>query len=254
MERLRLDATKWESFQRCPYYYYIKWEEGWKPDRIPAPLSFGTLCHTSWQMWYDGKDEKECLKVWDNYKPPEGEQKRTKEKGIDIMKYYFGRYNRKDFEVLATEKKFDLPIGKYTYFGRMDGVVKWGGLTWVLENKTTRTLGLSFFEGFRPNLQCYGYVYACQKLYGQCAGMLVNGLLVSASMKNDAKRLPVTPTPDELLMWEDAFVSDCDEISKRRNDVNWTRRFGNCHKFYSKCDLYRICLYGDYSGWKKEEK
>lgn len=258
---MKLDSTRLGEYQRCPYYYYLKNVLNWHPKVVANELTFGTIMHESLMIGHQ-KGVEEAVKVWSKYEAPSGEQLRTRTKGEMVVSKYFQQYP-KDWEILEYEKVFEVPIKNHIFFGRMDMIIKWSGQLWVVDHKTSRTLEKSFFKGFRPHNQSYGYTYALRKLYNnEGIGIIINGVLINKTEalegrgkpKLEFMRVPISPIPEDLESWENSFLTCCEEIEYRMDTKKWQRAYSNCHQFFKECDMFNLCVYNDTHEFEQVER
>lgn len=250
---MRLDATRMGEFQRCPRYYWLANIANWQPKQLATPLNFGQVMHKSLEVFYKSGSEEVAIQAWKDYSPPDGEDLRTQGKGIVITKSYINKYKNDILEFLEVEKNFQTKVGENDFFGRIDAVVKWHNSLWVMDRKTTSSLGRSFLDKFRPNNQVYGYIYAERTTRPSVSGFLVDAILVSKT-KIDFQRCSVTPIPSEIEMFIKSFTETCSCIKQCEAKGVWNQHFNNCHMYFTKCQYYPICLYGDYHEFEQRER
>jgi len=94
-----------------------------------------------------------------------------------------------DIELLAVEKPFVVPLDpkddSLFYCGRFDKLIRWNGRIHGIEHKTTTAYArngpfrTSFVEGFSPNSQIDGYLFAGRSEYGrEFKNIMVDAALV----------------------------------------------------------------------------
>jgi hypothetical protein len=141
-----------------------------------------------------------------------------------------------------------LPNGN-KWIGRIDKIIRWNGVMWVVDHKTTSALGASYFKGFEPSLQLPGYVWAARKMgYTECRGAIVDALLVAKGLLEASRRAKLTPLArydvyykqEQLDEWL-AVVGNLQSLmatSYRQN--NWTPNFDAC-TYYGECPYRKVC-------------
>jgi len=240
------DASCISDYLHCPKLFYWRWVRGLVPKEEPAPLFFGRVMHEALKVWYETGDKGLALKEFDAIPAIGiGDDRRTKEHGIVIFEEYLSRWGQESWEVLQLEKEFQLDMlnGK-KYAGRLDEVVKWNGQIYVVDHKTTSQLGAYFFKGFRPSVQMDGYSYACRKIWGQCSGVVINGISIAAKPKERFGRDVSVRTPDELDRFAVQFDLWTDMIEMSLSSKVFPMFYTACNN-YGSCRYWDLCVYGE---------
>lgn len=216
--RIRLVRTSERSaFKKCRWAWDLSFLQGLRQRRDAPVLRFGTLVHIALAEWYvpgkkRGKNPvKAFLKAYDEEiriggeftivadvddADPEADKKWSdaRELGVDMLEMYLETYgDDKDWEVLATEQAFRVPVfspknGRYlfTYAGILDLVCRQRstGRIWIWDHKTTiainlRALGLneqfgSYWAFGTEWLQNEGIINS--KQFNDLSGLMVNYL------------------------------------------------------------------------------
>jgi hypothetical protein len=286
------DASCMSDYLHCPKLFYWRWVRGLVPKEEPAPLLFGKVFHDALFAWYKTGDKGLALKQFEQIPAIGiGDDRRTREHGIVILEEYLGRWGTENWKVLTLEKEFKIEMSNQcktchgtgiitqnikplplmtikcpkcidgmalsgkSYAGRLDEVVEWNGQIYVVDHKTTSQLGSYFFKGFRPNVQMDGYAFACRKLWGQCSGVVINGVSIAAKPKERFGRDVSTRTPEEIDRFAEQFELWTNEIENSINSKVWPLHYTACHN-YGDCRYLELCLYGE-SGmedkFKREE-
>jgi hypothetical protein len=116
---------------------------------------------------------------------------RTPAQALEMIVAYvdYRQKNAADFEVLAIEKTFAVPLdpNDHTlfYIGKIDKIVKRRGKIIGIEHKTTKAYKKNgpfrgdFVDSFSPNSQVDGYLYALHMMFpGRVGGVWVDAALV----------------------------------------------------------------------------
>lgn len=181
-----IDTTQLTTWQSCPQKYFLKFICGLRKIEegiTDIDLRFGSLVHKCLEEYYNNKgitDDK-IKEVWEGFVDlPESyeEKSKTKENGIKLCQDYRDTYiNRdKDWEVLGTEKKIEIPIGNDVYVVKLDLIIKVNGNIYAVEHKTTSKISPTFFSRFSPNTQISAQTAAVMQEYGECSGVIINAL------------------------------------------------------------------------------
>lgn len=275
MEQERIwDYTTISTFQACPKKYYFRMIKHLVPTTTAPALLFGKALHSALEVFYkdirEGKDRATALassiKIFqDNYETPEGEEKRTTENAIKLLKGYEEVYRNEPFKVLGQEIGFAVPVfykdstgveKSFLLCGRLDALIDWNGVLYVLEHKTTTMLGANYFYQFEMSMQVDGYVYAASQHTGRkCLGAVVNALEVWKDVKKETSKTkkledhyardPISRSDYELS----EYLKDAGEWveriidSEKRN--SFPRHKGACFTYNYKCPYWDICKYGE---------
>lgn len=190
--------------------------------------ALGRAIHAAMESWYgkNGKagDDTAALHAFVQNAGPLAALDPTDVRSIPFgqktLSRYFDNYRTDQFKVLKDEKglpiverSFELPLFMSDsidiyYHGTIDCM--WSnpidGLHYVVDHKTSRTLGQEFINKGKPNHQFSGYIWAAQKLGWNPAGFIVNGIQI-AKTKTDMMRIISYRTTEELEEWKLNVIS-----------------------------------------------
>lgn len=246
------DPSCVSTYMRCPKLFYWEYAMGLEPKEGRPALEFGTVIHEAMDVLVGNGDItleslEKAIAVMQQYPPTVGDEKRTRERGEAILRGYYEKYHtQKDFKVLAKEVTFAIPLPNgATVSGRIDLVVEYLGRPWVWDYKTASSLGGHWPESFRPHLPTDTYAAGVKQTLGDCAGVVIDGLLVSKT-KTEFTRIFSERSEKEI---EDAiprFAEWVDRIEGDIRSVKFAMATANCHAFYFQaCDFLHPCLYGE---------
>jgi hypothetical protein len=246
IQKREYDASCIADYLHCPKLFYWRWVRGLVPKEEPPALFFGRVFHEALLVWYKSGDRALAIKEFDAIPTVGiGDDRRTREHGQVIFDEYISRWGKESWEVLYLEKEFmiEMPNGK-KYGGRLDEVVKWNDQIYVVDHKTTSQLGSYFFKGFRPSVQMDGYAYACRKIWGQCSGIVINGISSAAKPKERFGRDVSVRTPDEIDRFEEQFEMWTNNIEQDYMNGRWPLYYTACNN-YGQCMYWNLCVYGE---------
>ena len=126
----------------------------------------------------------------------------------------------------------------------MDRIQKLTGQVYVDDHKTTKSLGLSFFNGFRPHPQTDGYCYACRELVGSCNGAIINGISTAKQPKERFQRFISSRSDREIDVWKKDFTNWTDDIMRDYEKKEFKRNTTYCNR-WGKCIFWELCVYGE---------
>jgi len=240
------------DYMGCPRLFYYSWVRRLRPKMEATPLSFGRAFHEALCEWYALEKTKSVeeriaagLSKFEQLPSVITDDHRTRAWGESIFKQYVERYSSEAGETLHLEVKFRVEIGDRIYAGTMDRVERWGGKIYVDDHKTTKQLGLSFFDSYRPHPQIDGYCYACRELMGECSGAIINGISVAKNPKDRFMRFPSTRTESEIDNWKTTFTDATDGMLCCMGLKHYPQHTTYCTKWGSKCKFWELCVYGE---------
>ena len=241
------DASCIGEWQTCPRSFFYTYVLGLKPIEVNLPMYFGSVMHEVFRVWFTTGDLDLAL-VELNAMPEEtGDPNRNRGRGKFIFKEYAERFPfaSEDFKVRDVEVEFHLDMpDERVYSGRIDMIGEKDNLIYIMDHKTSKSVGASFFDQFRPNIQITGYCYACRELVGECAGAYVNALSTAQKPQVRASRLAIPRIASELDYFPVQFTLDCSEIERSLEVGNWSRREANCYKWWKLCKYADLCIHG----------
>lgn len=130
--------------------------------------------------------------------------------------------------------------------GRIDLMIEWDGLFWVLDHKTTSRGGESFYEDFHMSQPAIGYAWAGEQLLGKPVKGLVLNAFENHKPTRTGKGLVLNRrryeyTPEQRAEWEHntlTLVSDFLHHLARGffpMETKW------CFGKYGKCKYFDVC-------------
>lgn len=245
MDKTTFDSSSLGTYISCPRKYYWRYVRHLLPRGYKsAPLDFGTAIHEALRIWYTTHDAEEAIStfhdLWDERLE---DNKRTHEKGIELLSGYFKKYERETFTWISEpETVFKLDFYGNTFVGRFDGVIDFQGLPLIIDHKTATRMGSSYFYKFRPDMQMSAYVWAARQLFGdEIAGALIN-VLYFTTKKMGYFRSIVERQDWEIQEFLDVASRNIEEIkSKDREDhMDWEPRWAYC-QHWSTCMFRDLC-------------
>lgn len=181
-----MDHSRLSTFQTCPERYRLHYVEGLRKiteGPLESPREFGRAIHAALAVYYrTGKEPEARAAFLKAYPAPldPADLARTPENGLLLLQDYWGQYRTVDagWKVLAVEVHEQVELGMAQLWEvKMDLVIENEQGVWGVDHKTTAsTFREQYWRQFDPNGQISGYTYYLTKKYGQCSGMIVNGI------------------------------------------------------------------------------
>lgn len=147
-----LTNSRRNSFGSCHRKHYFEYELGRRPVSDADSLRFGTLAHKGLEAWflaiYKGveialQEARAAILGTNTSEISDQYQIAT---ALALIEGYSARWGGEDFEVLAVEQEFQIPLMNpdtngisrtFRLAGKVDAVVRMGGRVLILEHKTS---------------------------------------------------------------------------------------------------------------------
>ncbi len=216
-DSIYLDNTMASCFNTCPFRFYIRHVRHLVSiDSTPIALIFGSAIHSALEVLYlaDLDKERDRTNLWekvqaaflDNF--PEdnpGDNKRTRENGIQILEGYVKKWLPETFKVKAVELAGAIELASDCLFAyRMDLVVEYMGGIYMVEHKTTSNMN---WLTPNPNHQISGYIFSGRVMGYDIDGAVLNMLMVYSpktkiKLEDRYHRLITTRNEVQLDEWK----------------------------------------------------
>ena len=281
------DNTRISAFKKCPRFYYFRHIRHWAPVGSAAPLIFGSAWHaaqeTIWPMLCATPQppEKEIVKAayatfmeeWTarggpemNYEMEKEWAPRTPSIAFEMICDYIAnrKTKTKDLTLISVERPFIVPLDAEDdssfYVGKIDKVVLQRGKVRAIEHKTTTAYKKdggfrgTFVDGFSPNSQVDGYLYALHMLWpDQVQGVWVDAALVHRT-ETAFMFIPVEKQKVQLdsWLWETNYWIDQIQAHTAQlancssNDpflASFPKQTGSCQDFNKNCEYHDLCRF-----------
>lgn len=269
-EEFLLDNSRRSAFSKCPYKYWLIYEQGVRPVKGATALRYGTTFHAGMEGYYsyikdhgwtrDGNsltqavqfasrawdEETEKFQFYDDY--------RSLDNCIKALVLYSDHFamDEQMLEVVETERAFKIEVEPGIYFtGKLDMEMQLNGQKWINEFKTTGR-SISYIAGQQHrDAQFNGYTWAIKKLDLQMPeGILITYHMLTAykskktgtygEPKIEFDRLPQFFTEQDHRDWKDSFLWTAEQIQTCKARNNWPRQYDSCH-LYGACPYLFLC-------------
>lgn len=253
--KLILDYTTISDFLTCRKRWYWRHRRNFTPIQKSLALLFGAALHIGFKVFYTEGNPIEAFK--EAYQPTDipDKEKRTVEHGVIILEKYMEQYSTNPFEVIECNGSHLIQLSDdVTYAVRMDAVIKWQGWMqlgnekrkpiYVMEHKTTSSLGYYFFENFILNHQVDGYTMGCKDKYGECEGVLIDAISTAKSPKERFLRDIATRTIEQQKNFEKEVVDIARNITYAIEEDSFPMNKSMCN-YYGACPFKQLCLHGE---------
>lgn len=246
------DYTSMSTYMTCRRKYDFRINRGIVGKKPPVAADFGKCIHSALDLWYVNKDVDAAIELFKKtYVETEGEDKRTHKMGEWILKNYHTTYQDQPFKLLQTEKEFCIPLGNgNNLIGRIDKIIEWDGVTWVMDHKTTSMLGPQYMKMHTPNLQFTGYTWAAHRMgYTNCQGVLVDAILVAKGLLDTSSRAKLSPLARDFAVRGEGDLDEyVDHVTALQQEIRlaeeskvWLPNYDACC-YYGECPYRKICM------------
>ena len=254
-DRKSFDYTAMSTFLGCQRRYDLRINQGYVRKQVLLAPNFGGAIHKALDSWYEDKDIEKAVEVFNGefQEDLERDDKRTNKMGKWILENYDKQYKDQPWELMICERAFDIDLPNGNKFtGRIDKIIKWGNCLWIVDHKTTSSLGASYFNMAEPNMQFPGYCWAARRQGYDVKGVIVDAILVAKGLlpgvgKNDRltplARYDLYYTPDALDEWLQTIMETQEAIKQAEEKDKWTPNFDACTHF-GECQFRKVCKEG----------
>lgn len=254
--RTDFDFTILSTFSLCPRKYHYRFNLGRVLKTPQTAADFGGAIHKALDSWYTDTDTDKAVALFkETYaEQPDVDGKRTHAMGEWIIRNYALTYADQPWELVATEKAFEVPLddtGETTFIGRIDKIIRWNNVLWVVDHKTTSSLGPTYVRMIEPNAQFTGYTVAARLLGYDVKGIILDALLVAKGLLDSSRRGRLTPTlrydsyrtEEALAEWEVEFIELTSEIKAADATFCYSPKgmFNGGCTYYGECPYRQVC-------------
>lgn len=160
---------KWMKCQQQAAFSYV---DKIPDDRVSAAAEYGSMVHLALEAFNNNEDPDEAMAVfrdgWDNADhqemeyPPRTSFGQYRDKGIKMVEAYIESRQWASDDIIATEHRFCVPIGKHELSGIVDAL--------TVDEAVRQLKIVDYKTGYRPNadnlhldIQFTGYFYAVHR-------------------------------------------------------------------------------------------
>jgi len=265
-----LDATKLQTYMRCPRKFFYSYVLGWKSELPSNALVFGSGWHHAMEVLLDkGYTAEACAEGFQvaeqyirEFFPPtwdEGNAPKTPANLLRALPQYCNTYREDDFDVEHIEVAGSVAIAenKLLHF-KTDAICKDNRGVFALEHKTATRLSPSWMAQWRQKMQIaiYSHVLYCMFEEDEVFGVIINAAFFSnppkreGSRDNEFRRIPCRRTLQSMEGWiveaEDLFDNvqrDYNRLSEATPEDSVMRAF---NRNTEACTDYGQCPFLDY--------
>lgn len=264
-----VDSTMLATFRSCPQKFFRQYVEHWKPQaesvHLVAGGAFARGIEVARKSFFELGESAEtaqargCHALIDAYGdfecPPESAK--SLERTLGALEFYFEQYpfghdgmdpimmpdGRRGIEFsFAQPLPFPHPVtgDPVLYTGRADMIANFAGGVYVVDEKTTSSLGASWGRQWEMRAQFTGYIWACQEFGLAPQGAIVRGVSILKT-KYDTQQAITYRGEFEVERWLKQTVRDLQRMERMWREGWWDFALDHACAEYGGCSLTQIC-------------
>ena len=272
-----IDSTMLATFRSCPQKFFRQYIQHWKPQaesiHLVAGAAFAAGIEAARKSFFEeGRSAADAeadglqalITSYGDFDPPEGSAK-TLERMCGALEFYFSEYplgqdnmtpitfpnGRMGIEFSFAEPlPFNHPItgDPILYTGRADMVANFAGGVYVVDEKTTTSLGASWSRQWEMRAQFTGYSWACHMVGIPVQGTIIRGVSILKT-KYDTLQVITNRAQFELERWLEQTVRDLQRMQQMWESGWWDYALDHACAEYGGCSLTQICKSPDPESW-----
>lgn len=269
------DASMLAAFRSCPTKFRREYMEHWKPKGQSVHLHAGAAYAHGLEVarrafYIDSAPADEAvargmdalLRAYGDFECPQDSAKSAL-RTAGALEYYFTQYplatdaavpallgDRRGIEFsFATNLPYDHPDGDpLIYCGRADMIVDFAGSRYILDDKTTSSLGASWSRQWDMRSQFTGYCWASAEHKIEVAGVLVRGVSILKT-KYDTQQA-ITYRPKFMVdRWLEQVVRDISRAESMWQSGYYDYNLDHACAEYGGCTFLQCCTSPDEKPW-----
>lgn len=272
-----LDSTILASFRACPAKGMMAYVEHWKP-RTPsihlhAGAAYAKGLEVARRSYYEESQSEgeSCqrglaalIEAYGDFVGPEGSVK-SADRMAGALAFYFERYplpaDPATPVVLPSGRRgiefsYAAPLGvehpetgePLLYCGRVDMLTDYARGRWLLDDKTTSSLGASWASSWDLRSQFTGYAWLAQQAAMPVAGVIVRGVSILKT-KYDTLQA-ITYRPQWMIdRWRAQTERDVKRMIEVWRSGVWDYNLDDSCSNYGGCVFKQVCVSEDPKPW-----
>lgn len=233
---IALDSTMIAAFRSCPQKFFREYVEHWKPKAPSVHLHAGGAYAKGLEVarkayYEEGRSAADAealglqalIQTYGNFDCPP-ESAKSLERMVGALEYYFTVYPLESDAATplilpngkrAVEFSFAIPLDfnhpdsgdPLLYCGRCDMISEFAGGIYIVDDKTTSSLGASWARQWNLRSQFTGYCWAAQQSGIDAGGAIVRGLSILKT-KYDTAQVITYRAPYLIDLWRAQLTKD----------------------------------------------
>ena len=273
-----VDSTMMASFRSCPQRFFRQYVQHWKPQggsvHLVAGGAFASGIEAARVAFFETGDSAEIAKgkglaallerYGDFQCPPDSGK--SLERTLGALEFYFDRYPLGDDGMVPVtfpggrrgiEFSFAEPLpdsahpvtgDPILYTGRADLIAEFAGGVYVVDEKTTSSLGPSWARQWEMRAQFTGYTWAAKQSGIEANGTVIRGVSILKT-KYDTMQVITNRGEWEVERWLAQTARDLRRMQKMWEEGYWDYALDGACAEYGGCSLLRVCKAIDPEPW-----
>ena len=264
-----IDSTILAAFRSCPQKMFRSYIEHWKPKaesvHLVAGGAFAKGIEAARFAFYEHGADKETaegtglqaliLAYGDFQCPPDSAK--SLERTAGALEFYFENYplgadgtepityanGKRGIEFSFAQP---LPVAHpvtgapILYTGRADMIAEFAGGVYIVDEKTTSSLGPSWSRQWEMRAQFTGYCWASREVGINPSGVLIRGVSILKT-KYDTQQALTNRAGFEIDRWLTQTIRDIERMKKMWEEGYWDYALDNACAEYGGCSFLQIC-------------
>lgn len=272
-----VDSTMLATFRSCPQKFFRQYLQHWKPREESVHLvaggAFASGIEAARRAFYERGQSREdaqaaglqaLIEHYGDFECPDDSAKSLM-RMCGALEFYFENYplgedgmepvafagGRRGIEFsFAQPLPFTHPVSgdPILYTGRADMIAEFAGGVYVVDEKTTSSLGASWARQWEMRAQFTGYSWACRENGIDVAGTIIRGVSILKT-KYDTQQAITYRAPHEIDRWLEQTLRDLARMKQMWSDGWWDYALDHACAEYGGCALQRVCKSADPEPW-----
>lgn len=263
-----IDSTMLAAFRSCPQKMFRTYVQHWKPKaesvHLVAGGAFAKGIEVARKAFFDqgaSRDDAEALGLaalmtaYGDFSCPSDSAK-SLERMCGALEFYLASYPLGDDGMLphvvggknAIEFSFAEPLNivhpvtgnPILYTGRSDLIADYMNGIYVVDEKTTSSLGASWSRQWEMRSQFTGYIWAARRAGIEASGAVVRGVSILKT-KYDTQQAITHRGQHEIDRWEKQVERDLQRMIQMWSEGYWDHNLDHACGEYGGCSMVEIC-------------
>jgi hypothetical protein len=270
------DSTMLAAFRSCPQKCFRTYVEHWKPKAESVHLiaggAFAKGIEVARKVFFDEGGSREdaeamglhaLIQAYGDFECPP-ESAKSLQRMCGALEFYLASYPLGDDGMAphqvggknAIEFSFAEPLDirhpvtgdPILYTGRSDLIAEFMGGIYVVDEKTTSSLGASWSKQWEMRSQFTGYIWAAKRAGIDAAGAVVRGVSILKT-KYDTQQAITHRSQYEIDRWQDQTQRDIARAIEMWREGRWDYSLDSACGEYGGCSMVEVCKSSTPQDW-----
>jgi len=271
-----IDSSALAAFKACPYKFFLSNVCEYKPRgqsvHLVAGKAFAKGLEASRKAFFiEDRPSDESIAIglgaltreYGDFQCPPDESK-SLERVLGAFEYYFSAYPLGEIDVPITfggnrrgiEFSFALPLpiqnpssgDPIFYSGRMDAISGFAGGTYIVDEKTTKSLGPTWSRKWDLRGQFIGYAWGCRESGIKVDGSLIRGISILKT-KYDTAQAVVRHADWQVDLWFEETLYWINQMIRHWQTAFHPHNYSDACEDYGGCQFKDVCMSQEPGAW-----